>query len=928
VSSTDPNRWRLVRDILYQAMERPEKDREVFLVSACGIDQQLRREVEELLRASAGTLGVMDKDSGAGEGALLPAGQILGHYRVIRLIGRGGMGVVYDAEDLTLHRRVALKLLGQACDRERAARRFAREARAASALNHPGIVTVYELGSAGGESFIAMEFVEGQTLREKAGSPLPLVLEWMRQVAEALAAAHKAGVVHRDLKPGNIMVTPAGQVKVLDFGLARHARDWTDPAASQDVTMTGELLGTPAYMSPEQALGEPVDHLSDIFSFGAILYEMACGRRPFEGRTPVETLARLFHDAPAPPRQVNARLSPDLAALIEQCMQRRPEARPATMSDVAEALRNLSARAVELASGAMERPATDGKSLRAAKPRWTRWAGVALTLGLALVACLVMARLVGSRHAPLEKSIRQFTHSGAVSRVAISTDGENLAYVDTDVDKSVLWTCHVSSGECSILLRGVGGVLKLLYSQDGRWIYFGTDGGPAPGENIFRVAAAGGPPAAVVRGAHWLQAVTADQKQIVYLRDDETNDRLVAADAAGGNERTIVTRYRPDRLTAAALSPDDKTLACWWLVQNASENYYNLVTVPLAGGTDIALTSKKWPATYPRPELTWLPDGSGVAVVIQNENELRQIFLVGYPRGAIGHITNDVAQYYGLSIAGPTETAASIQDNGGPEIWIADGAHSEAARQLTFGAPGYRVSAWLPDGRLVASGQGLWIIDPVSGRKLQIPGTSAADWLAAPTPDGRTLFFNSRRSALGGIWRMGIDGSGPARATQASGDGSPRVSQDGRWVVYAGFTPEGIGVWRMPVEGGAPERLSWGPKAAEPVVSPDGKWVATIDPEKGAHNVNIFPIDGGQPVKTLPAPPFVLAVEWSPDGKSVTYSDGRNLWNQPLDGSAVESVTRFISQNIVDFRWSRDGRLALSRSAPSRDVVLIQGYRQ
>jgi predicted Ser/Thr protein kinase len=336
--SSDAGRWQTVRDILYEALQRPAGERAAFLASACGSDAALRGEVEGLLRASEGTLEIAAPFDAPDR--TLDAGRTLGRYRIRRKIGEGGMGAVYEAEDPELERRVALKIIGSGAESEPARRRFAREARAASALNHPGIVTVYELGNADGLTFIAMELVEGEPLAP--GAPLATVLDRLRQAAEAIAAAHAAGIVHRDLKPGNLMVTRSGQVKVLDFGLARRAEEEGSSSLSLDLTAPGQILGTPAYMSPEQAMGEPVGPASDIFSFGVVLYELACGVRPFSGKTAVATLDQVLHRQPPRPREANPALPRDLSALIERCLEKSPQARPASMAEIADALRHLS----------------------------------------------------------------------------------------------------------------------------------------------------------------------------------------------------------------------------------------------------------------------------------------------------------------------------------------------------------------------------------------------------------------------------------------------------------------------------------------------------------------------------------------------------------------------------------------------------------
>ena len=281
-----PAEWARVKEVVADALERPRPERAAFLDEACGPDTRLRVEVERLLASEAS--GSLESPVG---GALSPApelasGQVLGHFRIESQIGQGGMGAVYRAWDEKLQRTVAIKVLADGRLSNQASRqRFLREARAASALNHPGIVTIHEVASDDGFDFIAMELVEGESLDlriPKKGLPLKQALDYAVQIATALAKAHAAGIIHRDLKPSNVMVTPEGRVKLLDFGLARRVH--TGDGSGSTMTRAGEIMGTPAYMSPEQAEGRPLDARSDIFSFGAVLYEMLAGGRAFPGR--------------------------------------------------------------------------------------------------------------------------------------------------------------------------------------------------------------------------------------------------------------------------------------------------------------------------------------------------------------------------------------------------------------------------------------------------------------------------------------------------------------------------------------------------------------------------------------------------------------------------------------------------------------------
>jgi predicted Ser/Thr protein kinase len=351
----DAQHWQRIRDVLERALELPEDERAAFLDRECGAGTSDRDEVESLLAAVAvpvwfdRPLIAPDLEVTAEVSQVQLAGERIGPYELQELIGVGGMGTVYRAVDTRLGRRVALKVISRKDGTREERARFLREAKAASSLNHPNIVTIYEYDSAGDRDFIAMEFIDGRTLRQLLDTttlPLPAALAYAKQVAAGLARAHSVGIVHRDLKPNNIMVNADGVAKVLDFGLARQAtlqgRRSDDVTADATVlTTVGAVLGTPAYMSPEQATGEPVDYRSDIFSFGIVLYEIACGKSPFKGPNPRATMHQIATLAPQPVNQVNRSVPRQLAELIDHCLQKNPADRPPSMAAVADCLDGL-----------------------------------------------------------------------------------------------------------------------------------------------------------------------------------------------------------------------------------------------------------------------------------------------------------------------------------------------------------------------------------------------------------------------------------------------------------------------------------------------------------------------------------------------------------------------------------------------------------
>ncbi|MBY0504632.1 MAG: protein kinase [Bryobacteraceae bacterium] len=337
-----PDRWARISELYHHALELPPAEVPAYLAAQCGPDAELRAKVEELLREADETHSLVALPMVAPSG--LAPGAHLGHYEILAKLGEGGMGVVYKAVDRRLGRTVALKvlLLHHATEQDR--HRFAREAQAASALHHPNIVTIYEYNTDFAQDFIAMEYVEGMTLAkvlEKKSAHFAQLLDYARQTAAALAKAHAAGIVHRDLKPGNIMVTPEGVVKVLDFGIAKQTTlvpHEDDATVTLALTQVGAVLGTPAYMSPEQAIGEPVDARSDIFSFGVLLYEITAGRRPFQGKNAQATLNQVATLQPAPVREARPTSPRTLGTLIGQCLEKSREQRLQSMQEAAEQL--------------------------------------------------------------------------------------------------------------------------------------------------------------------------------------------------------------------------------------------------------------------------------------------------------------------------------------------------------------------------------------------------------------------------------------------------------------------------------------------------------------------------------------------------------------------------------------------------------------
>ncbi len=429
-----PQRWQQVRELFEDALEHPSAGRPAFLLEACGADAELHREVESMF-AACDTAGdfleapprqlaadVFEAKQVA-QPALpaLNAGQELDHYEIISLLGKGGMGEVYLARDQRLHRKVALKVLPASYTYDRArVRRFEQEVHAASALNHPNIAMIFDIGQAECGHFIAMELVEGQTLRARLESEklrLSAVLEIVAQIVSALAAAHQAGVVHRDIKPENIMLRPDGYVKVLDFGLAKltEARrtDELSGLTRSTGTAPGTVMGTISYMSPEQVRGQEVDARSDLFSLGVVLHEMISGETPFRGVTPSDVMATILRDAPP---ALGATASPELQQIVTQALEKNLDTRYQTAGELLRDLQySLEWKAERGATAVQPSPISDtGKSAAGRTPSSAEYvvneikrhklAACAELIVLALIAAFISWRDFGQPGIPLTRS--------------------------------------------------------------------------------------------------------------------------------------------------------------------------------------------------------------------------------------------------------------------------------------------------------------------------------------------------------------------------------------------------------------------------------------------------------------------------------------------------------------------------------------------
>src|SRR5689334_4501571 len=569
-----PERWQQVKEIFNSAITHRPDERSLFISRACSGDEELRSEVESLIASHEQSGSFIDNPAFeaaatllANEKAELNSGQIIASYEVISFLSRGGMGEVYLAEDKRLGRKVALKLLPASftTDQDRL-RRFEQEARAASALNHPNIITIYEIREAAGSHVIATEFVEGETLRHRLSrAPLALseTLNISMQIADALAAAHKAGIIHRDIKPENIMLRPDGYVKVLDFGLAKLSEQATPAVAAEAPTIqvrtgSGIVIGTAGYMSPEQARGLGVDHRSDIFSLGAVIYEMLARRKPFEGETPSDTLAAILKTEPPPLARVSKGVPAELTRIVTKCLKKDREERYQVVKDLWLDLKALK-QELEFQDKLDRSVASDGdgtgvivpgeptEALSGSRPTTERSAisniseSISLEIrrhkvGAALLSLIVLLAVGAggfgvykwfNRADPMvhfwDIKLSRLTNSGNVIDATISPDGKYIVYVLSDRSRQSLYIRQVSTAnDKEIVPPAPVGFFGITFSPDGQDLYYAIKTNLDAGA-LYRVPALGGVPVKIMERLDGPVGFSPDGKQFALVRGNYPN---------------------------------------------------------------------------------------------------------------------------------------------------------------------------------------------------------------------------------------------------------------------------------------------------------------------------------------------------------------------------------------------------------------------
>ena len=873
----NPERWQQIERIYHDALAIDVSRRAAFLSTACGEDAALRAEVESLF--------VHDDATGQliASAPIRPSliGQRLFGYDVVSLLGAGGMGEVYRARDPRLGRDVAIKVLPAAFSAEpERLQRFEQEARAAAALNHPNILAVYDVGTLGEAPYIVSELLEGETLRARLiGGSLPLrkVVDYSVQIVRGLAAAHEKGIVHRDLKPENIFVTADGRVKILDFGLAKLTQPEGAGAGASALpttppdTVAGVVLGTVGYMAPEQVRGQQADHRSDVFAFGAVLYEMLSGQRAFRGATTADTMSAILKEDPPDLPAVDRHIPPALERVVDRCLEKSPSARFQSTHDLTFALEGLSSQ-----SAAIAVPDTQVRARRFDRFAWP----VAGLLGLTAVglAFFPVRRPSGPELTAVRFELHpppgtRFSFGAANPSQAVSPDGRRLAFVAQRFGSpSSLWVRELDSVEAH-MLPGTDGATDPFWSPDGGFLGFFA------GRQLKRIDITGGSPqviceAGTAGGGTW-----------------NVDDVIIYGTDAGPLFRVPATGGQPVALTTLDSSQKETVHRRPQFLPDGSHFLYiarpsNTVFVgELDSAHSKPLLTADSKAMYTAPGyLLFVRQGTLMAQMF-DANSLEttgQAFPVAAQVGfnpAVARAAFSVSDAGVLTTAGVNVGAARF-------AWF-----DRTGKSLEMPIPEvgpYTNFDLSPDERQIAVQRAgdIWLLDVVRGVLSRLTSDPATEGDPIWSPDSRRLVFTSFRNGQTDLFEKTIAGGAETLLLASDEPKYPEDwSSDGRSIVY--ISPQGgRRFWVLPmVDDGKPSVLIDTPFVKdEPHFSPDGQWLAYYSDESGRAEVYVQPFPGpGERVRV------------STDGGSQPRwkKDGSELFYLSLDGKMMAATIKY-----------------------------------
>jgi serine/threonine-protein kinase len=883
MSLVTPEHHRRVVRLYHDALEFPPEHRSPFLSNACDGDLALQHDVESLLRYAANDHTIIDGyaldvlgRTVAAEQSRTWVGREIGHYRVVSLLGRGGMGEVYRARDVRLSREVAIKALPLVYSADPARlRRFEQEASAAGQLNHPNVVTIYDIGVHDSAPYIVAELLDGEDLRallNRGALPQPRAIDYARQIARGLAATHAKGIVHRDLKPENLFVTTDGLVKILDFGLAKlTVRSAIDPTSSSERLMAspGPIAGTVGYLSPERLRGEQTDHRGDLFTFGVILYEMQTGRRPFDGESSAEITTAILEEDPQDLDESSSPIAPTLNRIVRRCLEKNPEHRFQSATDLGFAL-DLVSSTSDASSQIQSAIISPG---RVGATRWERRRLLAAALLLSLISAAIGVIAVWQTRTvsrPAQGPVGRFilpVQVGAVvaGHLELSPDGAYLAYSTGRPGAKTLYLRAMANPDATPLAAIEGGDGP-FFSPDSEWMGFFADG------KMKKMSVRGGAPITLAdapshRGAHWGEHGT-----IVFAPIARAGLFTVSAN---GGVAEVLTTPAPRQLETSHVSPRwlPGNNAIVYVARGETEADRALVAYSLQDRRRrVLLEGADSPSYVATGHLAYLQAGTLMAVPFDGEHL--------ETRGAPISVIEDVGAY-GLSDAGllmyvpgtPARSASSA-------LVLVDRKGSE--ERLEAPVRNYEQPRLSPDGRLVAlsirSGPdyNIWIYDlaRASLSRLTFEGRNA--W-PVWSHDGRHVIYASNRAGTSwDIYRKSAAGTVAEEALlvkpliqvphSLSGDGELLgLTEVSTSSFHASLLSRSDGTLNVKITNG------WSPS-----VSPDGRWFAYTSNEAGRYEIHVRPTSGTAGKWQISTDGGVEPL-WSASGSEIFYRDGHQV---------------------------------------------------
>ncbi|MBL8205841.1 MAG: protein kinase [Blastocatellia bacterium] len=832
----------------------------------------------------------------------------LSHYHLVSKIGAGGMGEVYRARDTRLDREVAIKVLPAefATDADRL-HRFEQEARATSALNHPNILTIYDIGNHDGAPFIVAELLDGEELRaqlDQGALPVRKAIEYAQQIAAGLAAAHEKGIVHRDLKPENLFITKDGRVKILDFGLAklrppRPGAAGSDVATARQLTNPGTVMGTVAYMSPEQVRGQDLDHRSDIFSFGIILYEMLAGQRAFTGEMMADVMSAITRDDPPELSELNSKVTPQLEKIVRRCLEKKPERRFHSAHDLGFALESLTT----LSSSGKHRTeavptlATTSKRSGWRDRIWMIAAGVLALIALALSVAYVRrpaleAETVWVSINPPDKAV-------SFNSPAISPDGRTLAFIANVEGKTQIWVRSLSASAPRPLAEAANGSW-LFWSPDNQFIGFFFAG------KLYKIALSGGTPAPLldiqtIAGGTW------NRDGVILVGSANQGIQRVSANGGPVSRVTTVDSSRGEVSHGYPFFlPNGRQFL--FHIQHNDPNKQGIYLASLEGGEAKQLitteVSSVWAGENPATP------GAGYLVFIRQGALMAQSFdfgrnqLSGEPVRLVEQVQTGLRGFNGqFSLAG--NVLVAMEGTTREQLTWVDRTGKKVGTVGPVGAYGIRDLS--PDGQRLAVtrfdpklGTGdIWLFDLVRGTETRFTVDPADDSSSKWSPDGSRIVFSSTRKGMSGLYLKDATGAGQEELLFESANRKIPLqwSPDGRFILYRESDPQTrFDLWMLPLEG---ERKPWPwlktqfMESTGDGISPDGKWMAYSSDESGRNEVYIQAFVPGVPASGSRWPISIgggQQTRWRRDGRGLYYHlNGKMMEVDVSLGAKVEA---------------------------------------